>query len=130
MRGGSWRAVGAAGAPYPAWVRELHGRSGVYALRDRATGRVLYVGESHTGRLLKTLTRHLQGWRRGKSFWSEFFRVGNQSDPGTIYVRDAVEVMVVACPAGQAVALQDRWIRELRPRDNQLGKSGADEVPF
>ncbi len=35
-------------------------RSGAYAIRDRSTGRVLYVGESHCDRGWKTLIRHFQ----------------------------------------------------------------------
>ena len=46
------------------WNREARrvfaDNSGAYAIRYRATGAVLYVGESHTGRGWKTLTRHFQ----------------------------------------------------------------------
>lgn len=48
----AWRAVGAAEAPYPSWLRDLSDCSGVYAIR-LAGGRVLYVGESHKGNLKK-----------------------------------------------------------------------------
>lgn len=41
----------------------VHGQHGVYAVRDAETHRVLYVGESHTGRTWKTLLRHFQGQR-------------------------------------------------------------------
>lgn len=135
-----WRAVGDAGA-YPAWLRELRGKSGVYAIRERATSRlfglvdvppvVVYVGESHTGRLYQTLTRHFQGWNRGKNpKWYQGKYVPRQTDPGHTYNRRIVEVAVlVAKSAPRALVLQDKWLRELQPRDNRLGVDD-DPVPF
>jgi hypothetical protein len=41
-------------------LARLRGMSGVYALRDRGSKEVVYVGESHTGRLYQTLVRHFQ----------------------------------------------------------------------
>jgi hypothetical protein len=58
-----YRPVGASGEPYPDWVRELDGKSGVYIIReiqDDGTPVTVYVGESHAGRLYQTLTRHFQ----------------------------------------------------------------------
>src|SRR3990172_2960987 len=50
---------------YNARVRSAaHAQHGCYALREGST--VLYVGESHTGRLWKTLLRHFQGLASGK----------------------------------------------------------------
>ena len=46
-----FRSVGASGEPYPAWLAEYRDRSGVYLIRER--GRLVYIGESHAGRLLK-----------------------------------------------------------------------------
>jgi len=49
---------------YNASVRDfVRGRNGVYAIRDKDSHDVLYVGESHTGRLWKTMLRHFQGQR-------------------------------------------------------------------
>ena len=47
---------------YAPWVRELKDRNGVYVIRDALDGDVYYVGESHSGRLYSTLTRHFQFW--------------------------------------------------------------------
>ena len=45
------------------WLRDLRGGlNGVYLIRDARTREMLYVGESHTGRLYETLTRHLYSW--------------------------------------------------------------------
>jgi hypothetical protein len=68
----SYRPIGASGR-YPDWVRALRGKSGVYLIRERqrdGTNPVVYIGESHAGRLYQTLTRHFQTWRRHKKFWS------------------------------------------------------------
>lgn len=57
-----FRPVGASGDPYPDWVRDLDGKSGVYVIRERRgeSAEIVYVGESHTDRLYDTLTRHFQ----------------------------------------------------------------------
>src|SRR5262245_12003108 len=68
-----YRPVGATGERYPAWIDELRGKSGVYVIREiqrDGSSEVVYVGESHSGRLYETLTRHFQAWRRRKRFWS------------------------------------------------------------
>lgn len=93
------------GAEWPAWVRDLAGKSGVYVIRE-AGGRVLYVGESHTGRLKKTLLRHFQAWS-GKT-------------AGVTYSRGAVEIAVEVTQPGRAVARQNSLICKLQPRDNTV----------
>ena len=114
----SWRSVGAPGEAYPDWVRALEGKSGVYVLRLRASGEVVYVGESHTGRLRRTLVRHLQAWARRKQHWAG---MSGKNDPGVIYPRARVEVAVAVVSAARAVAEQDRLILSLSPRDNRQG---------
>lgn len=119
------RQVGARGDPYPAWLTALRGASGVYVLRDLAR-RPLYVGESHTGRLYQTITRHLQGWGRLKGHWIGLLGP-QQHDPGTTYDRASVLVQAIRTPAALAVELQGRLIHRLRPRDNIVG---AADLPF
>jgi hypothetical protein len=123
----TYRPVGAAGEPYPDWVRALRGKSGVYVVRDKATGETLYVGESHTGKLHETLTRHLQTWRRWKGFWRGQFGEGH--DPGLTYKRDSVEVAVRTTLSGRALDEETRLIRRLSPRDNLRGQV-EEEAPF
>lgn len=128
MKGASrWMGVGRAGEPYPDAVRALEGDSGVYAIRSKATRMVLYVGESHTGRLRRTLTRHLQGWGRDKGLWRGQF---SAHDPGLIYPRDKVEVRWWLTEASQAYETQNRLIRRLSPRDNIAGNDHARGVDF
>jgi hypothetical protein len=113
-------ASGLAGAlfgvgPWPSWVREIGAASGVYVIRDKLSGRVLYVGESHTGRLRKTLLRHFQQWS-GKT-------------AGKTYNRGSVEVCVLKVSAGRAVRLQNFLIVELQPRDNSISPAGVLREP-
>ena len=59
----SYRPIGRSGDRYPDWIRALRGKSGVYIIRERqrdGSSPVVYVGESHAGRLYQTLTRHFQ----------------------------------------------------------------------
>lgn len=106
------------GAEYPEFVRQLEGKSGVYVIRSRNNKRVLYVGESHSGRLRKTLLRHFQAWT-GKT-------------AGVTYGRADVEVAVIVTPPGRAVALQDSTICRLKPRDNTQspGCDLSEDDPF
>lgn len=89
---------------YPSWVSKLKGRSGVYVIRSKSSGKILYVGESHTGRLKKTMTRHFQVWRG--------------STAGNVYFSGHVEVAVSFERKDRAQARQWDLIRRLVPRDN------------
>ncbi|MBZ0121668.1 MAG: hypothetical protein K8H88_32020 [Sandaracinaceae bacterium] len=116
-----WRSVVDEADPlrFAAWVRELQGRSGAYAIRDAGDQEILYVGESHTGRLRGTLTRHFQAW------------TGYQA--GTLYSRHGVEVALFAldAPAREVIDAQATLIRELGPRDNvHHQRRGDDEADF
>lgn len=128
----TYRSVGAPGERYPAWVRALRGASGVYIIRDRASGETLYVGESHAGKLYETLTRHLQRWRRWKSYWRGQYAESDH-DPGVTYDRGSVEIAArVLSPEG-AIDEEARLIRALKPRDNVnrvAVDETLDEVPF
>jgi excinuclease UvrABC nuclease subunit len=126
-----WRSIGERGAAYPAFIRALDGKSGVYAIRRAGLlfTTVLYVGESHTGNLYKTLTRHFQSWHRGPKRWFVGQYAPAQTDPGHTYEREpAVEVRVQV--SRRAVALQTKWIRELKPRDNRALVDELEPAPF
>lgn len=100
---------------YAPWVRELVGRSGAYVIREAKTRLVLYVGESHSGRLHSTLTRHFQHWEGYTA--------------GTTYDRFGVEVAVTAldCPSRDVVNRQVQLIQELEPLDNSHHTSDLGE---
>jgi len=122
-----YRAVGDRGDPYPAWLRRVRGQSGVYVIRETG-GAILYVGQSSTGRLYETATRHFQEWRRWKSFWSGQYAQGH--DPGLTYDRASVEVAVRVTSPDAALDEEARLIRRLRPRDNLVGQPELEEAPF
>jgi hypothetical protein len=127
----TYRAVGGRGEPYPAWLRAMRGQSGVYVIRERdrvGDPVIVYVGESSTGRLYETLTRHFQNWRRYKGFWRGQYAVGH--DPGLTYDRASVEVAIKVTPPSKAIDEEARLIRRLRPRDNLLGQPELEEAPF
>jgi hypothetical protein len=128
----SYRPIGGSGEPYPDWVRALRGRSGVYIIRERqrdGSQPVVYVGESHAGRLYQTLTRHFQTWRRHKRFWVGQYTGSLSHDPGLTYDRASCTVAVRVLPAERAITEEGRLIARLRPRDNLLGQPD-DPPPF
>lgn len=88
------------------WINELRNLSGAYVFRDKRTKQILYVGDSATGNLAKTIKRHLYPWR---------------DDPVRkhhVYDRHGVELAVRLTPPTTAIAAQDNLIRRLKPRDN------------
>jgi len=132
-----YRPVGSSGEPYPDWLRKLAGKSGVYIFReaqDDGTTEIVYVGQSSTGRLYQTLTRHFQTWRRAKKFWTGQYTGSQSHDPGLTYDRKRITVAVRVLPAARALAEEARLIARLRPRDNLLGQPVNDDpdevVPF
>ena len=132
----SYRPIGASGR-YPDWVRALRGQSGVYLIRERqrdGSNPVVYIGESHAGRLYQTLTRHFQTWRRHKKFWSGQYTGSQSHDPGLTYHRARCTVAVRVLSGERALHEEARLIARLRPRDNLIGQPDelADDevVPF
>ena len=102
------------GSHYAPWLRALKNKSGVYVIRDRGSGEILYVGESHKGHLYSTLTRHFQSW-----FLDGF--------SGRTYSRGAVDVATRQTPPGRAEACQQKLIERLHPRDNIVGGDADDD---
>ncbi len=92
------------------WLRALrgHGHSGVYLIRDVDTREMLYIGESHTGRLYETLCRHLWAW--------------NGKGAGPSYYPEGVEiaVLVAETPLDDPVADQYALIDQHQPKDNVM----------
>lgn len=117
--GGGWTdwrpvRVGRAYAPIP------RDASGVYVIRRRRGGKVVYVGQSHTGRLRKTALRHFQHWKR--DHFHQFDRA--TYDPATVEIRWRVVTggrLAVLRAEAEAIA-------ELHPSDNiEVPVSSADE---
>lgn len=132
MQEGRFYKLGGPGEPYPDWMGELSKACGVYAIRWADTREVLYVGESHTGRLRKTLTRHLQSWRVPHWYEEMTGRGGDLS-----YPRGKVEVAVWFTRCDEAQAVQRDVICDLQPRDNTYDtaclvdeEEDEEDVPF
>ena len=107
----AYRDTGSYGDPYPAWMDATRGANGVYAIRCK--GELVYIGESHSGKLYETLTRHLQRWKL---------------DEAHAYRRSDCEVAIAITTAAEAPPLQAHWICELQPRDNVY--EVCEEIPF
>lgn len=108
------------GSPgFAGWVRALRSASasGVYVIRDARTGRTIYVGQSSTGRLYGTLTRHFQRW--DPSYWTD----------GATYDRAQVLVAIEETHPDDARPRERALLRRLCPRDN-VDKPECDDVPF
>lgn len=104
---------------FAAWLNDLRASSGAYVIRDRKSGRVLYVGESHSGRLAATIKRHFHAWRDSTD------RVHFTYGPAL------VEVAARVTPPPAAIGAQNNLIRRLSPRDNIVGVSEPEpEQPF
>jgi hypothetical protein len=96
-------------------LAEIRGEdvSGVYAILDAQSLEVLYVGESHTGRLYDTITRHFRKWTL-------------KNDPqgrrrgGTSYNREAVKLAYVITANHEAQDIQYEEIQRLNPADNAI----------
>lgn len=93
--------------------------SGVYAFfaesRGNPTSQCLYVGESHTGNLYDTITRHFRRWKLDPANDSLGRRRG-----GTTYDRNRVYVAWATLPAKDAADVQYLEIQRLQPRDNAI----------
>jgi hypothetical protein len=112
--------LGEAGDPYPEWLRELTNSDGVYLILEK--GVLAYIGESHTGRLYGTATRHFQRWS------------DKYNTAGPTYRRKDCEMALVLVPAAHAFPLQNDLILELAlrgqaPRDNRQLEAETDERP-
>lgn len=89
------------------WVNDLRNLSGAYVIRSKRSHDVLYVGESHTGNLAKTLKRHFWRWK------------DDAERKHFTYDRRDVEAAVRITPPNSAKGAQDNLILRLTPRDNQ-----------
>jgi hypothetical protein len=88
-------------------VKALCGRSGAYVIRHAKTKECLYVGESHTGNLSKTLKRHFWTWN------------DTPDRKHAVYRASSVEVAIRITPPNSAVGAQNNLNLRLNPRDSR-----------
>ena len=119
------KVAGDDGKAFADWVGGLRGKSGVYAIRWNggwlSDPGVVYVGESHTGRLYETFSRHFQRWDgpQGRTSWP----------------RGECEAfaLVLDTDAGGILEKQARLIADLEPSQNRYDlpdESAGEGVPF
>jgi hypothetical protein len=107
----TWRSpLDSDGRHLAAWLDDMRGEglNGVYLIRDYDSREVLYIGESHSGRLFETMTRHLYQW--------------NGRGSGPAYHADDVEIAVIVAetPLDDPVADQFALIQQYDPPDNVM----------
>lgn len=127
-----YHPIGKDGERWPAWLHAFEHACGVYSIRDKASGSVLYVGSSKN-RLYDTITRHFQQWGRKKKFWKGYKSGrGAGHDPGMTYSRSRCEVAVRVVSCGEQLDEEGRTIQRLKPRDNLvMDPSGElEDAPF
>jgi hypothetical protein len=114
------------------FIRATMGKSGVYAIKHSGG---TYVGSSDSGRLYRTMIRHLEEWTRKKDFWAKQYD-NEHGGPGETFDRKRVTVAVIVCPAKQAVALEAELQRRMHSVSNEQSPPGekvdkfSDKVPF
>lgn len=97
---------------------------GVYIIVDAETDTPLYVGESHTGRLIHTATRHIQSWNLGPTWDRDDVLYGFIlcSDPASAY---SLQNLIIAEFILNGVELENN--NEDRPEEIEYD---PDEPPF
>jgi hypothetical protein len=100
---------------FPDWINTFTNSSGVYIIRRRSDKKILYIGESHTGNLAKTIKRHF--WK-----WSDA-----PERPHNTYEPDEVEIAIRTSPQKAARSFQNRLIRRYLPRDNREAIPAAEK---
>ena len=108
----TWRPLWSIEKGYNASLRAAAiGQNGCYAVRDYKKV-ILYVGESHTGRLWRTMLRHFQGMESGK------FEARNEwvwSDRETVQVQ-----LWITRTGAEAMDLEVSLIQRLNPTQESL----------
>ena len=109
-----WSRVQSAGKLNVELRDKMVGRSGCYAFRETRGRKCLYVGESHTDRLWKTMLRHTHA---RESF--------ERQDEVAIWAdRETVQIRYWISDPDAAIALECRLIQILRPTLNKTGCEG------
>lgn len=119
-RPSAWRKIETSPGKIAPWLSELGEASGCYLIRrpEWLGHELLYIGESHTGRLRKAILRH--------------FQAAQADHPDHYYDRARAEVRVVVTPAKKAIPIQYALIQRYKPRDNEIEGTGLDldDIPF
>lgn len=88
-------------------------QAGVYLIRHKQTGSIVYVGSSTT-QLKSTIYRHFQQWTDKQQ------RTGRHFERKTYPKTGYYEIRFFKCTADQALKIEKYLIRKLQPKDNPL----------
>ena len=94
----------------PPEFEQFRRQNGVYIIVDTDADVPIYVGESHTNRLIHTATRHIQTWNRGPSWGREGVHFG----------------FILCADGGSAYALQNLIIAEFILNGFDLEENNTD----
>lgn len=132
-----WHRLVLEAGGYNPRVRELaHEHSGAYAIRERDTHRVMYVGESSCGKLWRTLLRHFQApdsfarvretgvFRRG----ADHYEVAIWPTSKGVRTRQGAGKNDPGDP--KALEAQAAWIETLKPELNKDDGLAFDDGPW
>jgi len=106
--------LNAKGKPVPA-IKDCWtcAQAGVYLIRHKQTGAIVYVGSSRT-QLKSTIYRHFQQWTDKQQSTNKSFE--RKTYPKTGYY----EIRFYKCTADQALKMEKYLITKLQPKDNPL----------
>lgn len=117
------------GRDYSARVKAaIDGASGAYAIRTKRGGGVVYVGESHVGRMWRTLLRHFQT----DNFRGDLPRFKRPQDYEVAWRVTSRGKRSKADGDERAMALQARWIEAFKGHlhNKDDGQAGDDSFEF
>lgn len=81
-------------------------KSGVYLIKNKNSGEVVYVGYSGTN-LYRTLYRHFQEWN-------------DREQRRRVYPKNSYKVRIIVCTPAQAERLEKYFINKIKPKDNNF----------
>lgn len=133
-----WQRLIVGGELSPRLKRAMQDRSGVYAIRRIGDREVLYVGQSHCGKLWRTMLRHFQAPQTFKTIGRGSFAVPSSTaadyEIAFQVTRAGADQCEARIPKSRADAelvwnLETKWIEDLRPTVNRerSGESLEDD---
>lgn len=125
----SWHPLIVRGAFNDAIKRQAERSSGAYAVRERATHKVVYVGSSHSGRLWKTMLRHFHAAASFKKVREGFVTSSPENyDVAIAVTSHGKRARTKGGRDEKALAQEVAWIKSLHPEGNITG--GEERVTF
>jgi hypothetical protein len=118
----SWHPLIVRGAFNDAIKRQAEHASGAYAIREKGSHRVVYVGSSHSGRLWKTMLRHFHAAKSFREVREGF--VTEKPDDYDVAIAVTSHGKRARHKSGRderALAQEVAWIKSLRPSTNVTG---------